>query len=397
MLKSNKKFLIPLVTVFSLLSLSEAEAAKLKKSDYKKHSDSKSVVLLEVSWARKWNCAGYENAQLTKLLFENISSGNAADKDYEEIRLKTTSRLFANPDFKIYGFLVNPGTYAFTGWSIRASRSMTEGGTISATRDHLVDGSDYHGGTFEVTAGEVIFIGNFFIDCLVSPIPWRFFPVGEEFVNEQFDTYKSKFKFIDNKTIIFRLLETQNFGSDPLLWLIGEANSAFYSGYKDEAIELFLDALEKAKKSNNKETTSIAMYGLGRAHGHSCNFNEAVIWLENSTVARADLPNRSGSSVSQNYLELARLYSSVNDWKNTVVNYGKGLPLLETLDMPSSDPIGYADVLESYLVALQKVGETEKAAEVELTINELRRANPGKSAVFVEKPYPNNCNVPESK
>ena len=212
-MKSIKKTVVFLVGCALIPAFADAHAAELKNRDYSRLSDDMGVVLLDVNWGRQWNCAGNENAQLVSLRFENISQKPGEHDKYTEISLKTPSRLSVNPVFLNYGFLVEPGTYVFTEWSVKVSKSVNDIVFTRASREALVEGDVYHGGSFTLEAGEAIYIGNFFLDCYQSPIPWRYYSEGKDSFDRHTEEYKDKFKFLQGTEIEFRLLETENFGS----------------------------------------------------------------------------------------------------------------------------------------------------------------------------------------
>lgn len=170
------------------------------------------VVLADVNWGRQWKCGSFENAQLENLKFERIPLDKKHDK-YSQIILESPSRLFVDNKFIGYGFMVKPGRYALTGWSVKAAKSVHDVGYFNASRDQLVKGDDYPGGSFEVGANEIIYIGNIFLDCLQTPMPWRYYTEGKENFHKQAEQYKAKYKFIKDRTITYRLLDTKYFGT----------------------------------------------------------------------------------------------------------------------------------------------------------------------------------------
>jgi len=174
----KSKFIYSIVCALFLNAIL-VQATELKKSDYIKKSNEMGVILIDVNWGRQWNCGGYENAQLESLRFENVSLEGEAHNKYTEIKLESPSRLFVKNHFLNYGFIVKPGKYAFTEWSIKDAKSVQDVGYLKASHDEMVDGEIYHGGTFEVGANEIIYIGNMFLDCLQSPIPWRYYTEGK--------------------------------------------------------------------------------------------------------------------------------------------------------------------------------------------------------------------------
>jgi len=199
---------------FSLLLLPAVAAAeKLRERSYEQRAAEMGVVLLDVNWGRRWNCPGYENAQLVSLGFEKTSRASGDNSKDTEIRLQSPSRLSVDFAFLNYGFLVEPGAYAFTEWSVKTAKTMSDVGYRKAGRNELVEDGLYLGGTFAVGAGEVIYIGNFFLDCYYSPIPWRFYTEGASDFEAHVRQYKAKYEFLQDVTVEFRLLETDNYGT----------------------------------------------------------------------------------------------------------------------------------------------------------------------------------------
>ena len=207
-----RRIIVLSLTLALSIAFGSVESAPLNKKSFVAKGGEMGVVLLDVNWGRQWNCAGNENPHLIELRFENVSREFDDNDKYAKIALKTPSRLFVNPEFHNYGFLLRPGTYAFTEWSIKYATSVSNIGYLKAGRNELVDGNEYPGGTFEVAAGEVVYIGNFFLDCYYSPIPWRYYSEGEKNFQSHSDQYKSIFKFLRDKEITYRLLDTDSYG-----------------------------------------------------------------------------------------------------------------------------------------------------------------------------------------
>ena len=68
------------------------------------------------------------------------------------------------------------------------------------------------GGTFEVKAGEIVYIGDFGLDCAGDqPIPWRYYIQKEDF-GRYVAQLKKEYKFITDKQVIYRLFQTNKFG-----------------------------------------------------------------------------------------------------------------------------------------------------------------------------------------
>ena len=202
------------IVCLTFFFVADSESAELKKYDYVKHSDEMGVIIVDVNWGRQWGCGKFENAQLERLKFEKFPLDDKGHDKYSEIQLESPSRLFVKNQFHSYGFLVNPGKYAFTEWSVKVAKSTREVGYFNAGRDKLVDGSNYPGGTFEVSANEIVYIGSIFLDCLQTPIPWRYYADGKDAFLRHIEEYKKKYKFIKDREIKFRLLDTKYFGEE---------------------------------------------------------------------------------------------------------------------------------------------------------------------------------------
>jgi len=183
-------------------------AATLDTDNYEEEGKAKGVVLLAVNWGRQWKCGAYENAQLEKLEFQILSNNSETS-----ITLDSPSRLCVKSNFLIYGCLVAPGKYALTEFSVKVAKSTTDVGYFKADKSKLVVDGKPKGGTFDVAAGEVIYIGHFFIDCYKEPIPWRFYPEGREAFNGYVKSIKRELDFLNNANIEFRLFDTTSFGN----------------------------------------------------------------------------------------------------------------------------------------------------------------------------------------
>ena len=107
--------------------------------------------------------------------------------------------------------IVNPGEYAISGFDVRTAKLSKEVGHLEWGVKELFDGEESIGGTFYVNAGEIVYIGDFGLDCAYEPIPWRYY-IEEEDFEAYVDGFRKKNKFIDNKPIIYRLFQTTKFG-----------------------------------------------------------------------------------------------------------------------------------------------------------------------------------------
>lgn len=163
---------------------------------------------------------------------------------------------------------------------------------------------------------------------------------------------------------------------------IHSGNIAYERGDYVQAKESFASALQLATQQNWKPHIATAKYGLGRSLGQLCQFGEAEKYLLEAANLESEISGAKGIHLSQDYFELARLYYDYGKFDKSVPYFQKAIPLAEELRVGSSDPIGYANVLEDYAIALSKVGDANQAKAIEQRIATLRQSNPGKSAGF---------------
>jgi hypothetical protein len=211
-------FLFALLILF-LAHPSDADAAaELTAKSYRKHSQNMGVVLVAVSWGRQEACGDYESAQLERLEFNRWPDANEGNKTDSAARLKLTSpmRVMVDPVFTNYGFMLKPGEYALTEFSVKVAKTGSDVRYVLADKQDLIENGAPTAGTFTINPGEVVYIGNFFVDCAGEhPVPWRYFTEnGLGWTSHQIE-FKHKFEFLANAPIVYRLFKTQRFGTDP--------------------------------------------------------------------------------------------------------------------------------------------------------------------------------------
>lgn len=92
--------------------------------------------------------------------------------------------------------------------------------------------------------------------------------------------------------------------------------------------------------------------------------------------------------------EYARLPLSQERFSRAILPIEKAISLLDKLNVETSDPIGYAHLLQDYMLALGKVGREEDAEKVSSRIDEIKIKNPNKKANFVAAKYSKSCESP---
>ncbi len=201
-----------LLIIIFVLSTNEVFAGydKLTKKRYEKSKTEKAVVIYGVNWGRQWGCAEFENAQLQKLEFIRINPKSNRDEE-ENIVLNTPSKLFVDNISKTYTVIVTPGEYALSGFDVKIAKSVDEVGHFKLEYKDLFENGKPVGGTFQVNAGEIVYIGDFGLDCAYEPIPWRYYIQKEDF-ERYVAQFKKEYKFLADKPFVYRLFQTNKFG-----------------------------------------------------------------------------------------------------------------------------------------------------------------------------------------
>ena len=172
------------------------------------------------------------------------------------------------------------------------------------------------------------------------------------------------------------------------------ANRAFANGFYEEAEARYQKSLDAAKSVGNQEMIAVNTYGLARTKVQLCQLSEAESLFIQSIAVRQTIPSGSSrNSISQNHLELARLYLAERRNADANEQIEAALPVLTQSDIESTDPIAYADLLESYATSLRAVNRDEAANNIAGQVERLRRANPYKPARYTPTPFPGNCDA----
>jgi hypothetical protein len=181
------------------------DVQELTEKNFKASKGSKSVLVLNVNWGRKWGCAGLDNAQLERLSFKRMHPAPAASID-----LTTPSRLAVRDAFVPYALLIAPGDYALDSFDVKVARSVSNVGHITA--NNLSENGKGIGGKFTVAAGEIIYAGHIGLDCKVEAIPWRYYVEGRAAFEKYVAGFRKQFPFLKSIPVQYRLIATKGFG-----------------------------------------------------------------------------------------------------------------------------------------------------------------------------------------
>jgi hypothetical protein len=181
---------------------------------YAQSGSTNGVVILAVNWSRHWGCGEFENAEIMSIGFDRLPVKDAANEERPEVFLDGPPRLLKQPGFFDYALLLKPGEYALTSFDIKVARSITDVGFFKADRLQLLKDGKPIGGSFDVKAGEVVYIGNFYLDCNGQPMLWRYYTEGRANFKAHMNDVKQKYPCIDPDKVNFRLFRTATLGRD---------------------------------------------------------------------------------------------------------------------------------------------------------------------------------------
>jgi hypothetical protein len=64
-----------------------------------------------------------------------------------------------------------------------------------------------------VAADEIVYIGNFYLDCYEIPTIWRYYTETHDGFGRHMAEFKSEFPFLDTSKAVYRLFETTRAGN----------------------------------------------------------------------------------------------------------------------------------------------------------------------------------------
>ena len=198
----------------SPLNLAHANPGELTEALYRAEGAAKGVVLLDVDFGRYGRCGGHETAQLRRIAFNRMPLVDRAVSPPADAEVSGPPLLAAAPRaMRNFALLLSPGEYAMTRISIRVTQSMSEVGHIELGSEQLAPNGVAKAGSFSVSAGEVVYIGNFKIDCAPPMTLWRYYTQGKSGFARHLSEYGQTFPFLRLEDVQYRLFETKTIGT----------------------------------------------------------------------------------------------------------------------------------------------------------------------------------------
>lgn len=170
-----------------------------------------------------------------------------------------------------------------------------------------------------------------------------------------------------------------------------QGNAAYDAGKYELALEKYGKALQRAEKSGDVSYRAMALYGMARANAQLCRIVEADALFRESISVREGIPDNSQAYLTQNWIEFGRFLVANDRPADAVPYFAKAVPRLEALGIETSDPIAYAQFLDTYVAALRASGADASAEELAQKASAIREKNPGKYARFTASVYWPGC------
>ena len=205
-------FVIATTLVTASLAFGQDAAIPFDAASYARLRDAKGVVLVSANWSARRNCGTHATAQLLRLGFDLAGAPKASVDAPADLTMEDGAFVPGGSAFVDYAFIVAPGEYVMSGFTIRVAQSANELGFVVGRRATLIDQGASTGGRFRVGRGEVVYIGHFGIDCVDEPIPWRFYRENRASFDLNLATLRRKYDGLPTEKAVFRLFETTAMG-----------------------------------------------------------------------------------------------------------------------------------------------------------------------------------------
>ena len=173
----------------------------------------KGLVVVSAMWGRTWKCAQFESGQLRSFGFDRLPSQTTADDATADVVIEG-SPYYGEGPAKNYVLALDPGEYGLATFTMNVASSPTDVKTASVGRARLFEGRKPIAGTFNVKAGELVYIGHFGLDCYKEPTIWRYYPEGREGFDNYKQVIKKQYPFLNVDQMQFRLFKTSLLGRD---------------------------------------------------------------------------------------------------------------------------------------------------------------------------------------
>jgi tetratricopeptide (TPR) repeat protein len=132
---------------------------------------------------------------------------------------------------------------------------------------------------------------------------------------------------------------------------------------------------------------AVLFYEYGRSLGVTCFFDKS----ERALNTAYQLDKEAGQPLFLSLVELSRLSLDQARYQDATVYFERAISALDTADVTSKAPRGYADVLDEYARALDGVGRAADAKRSSERAAAIRASTPDKRSITDRTPYGKYC------
>ena len=129
-------------------------------------------------------------------------------------------------------------------------------------------------------------------------------------------------------------------------------------------------------------------YEYGRASGVICKWDEAELAL----LEAYELDVKHNGPLWMSLVELERLSLAQKNYKKAITYFEELIPIIKGSKLELRDPLGCADVYDEYALALNKIGDSEKAKKYTNRAKQIQATFPGEQSYSQITPYGTQCN-----
>lgn len=154
------------------------------------------------------------------------------------------------------------------------------------------------------------------------------------------------------------------------------------------AREYWRRAVINAKLAHmDNRALAVGYYEYGRASGVVCEWAEAEFGLKEAYR----LDTAGGGPAYMAAYELGRMRFDQKQYGKAADQFARVTIDFDRLQADTKDPVGYADFLDEYAVALEQTGKVREAQPLRARSLELRKAFPGRTSHTEKTPYGTQC------
>ena len=166
------------------------------------------------------------------------------------------------------------------------------------------------------------------------------------------------------------------------------ANDAGKAGDWTTARKEWAKALVNAQLAGAPaQQLAVLNYEYARALGVQCSWDEAEKYL----LKAYELDLKTGGPGFMSLTELSRLKYDQKSYDSAIMYFERAIPAMEKAGAPTQAPMGFAEILDEYAIALRNVRRDAEANSVQERASKLRTDYPQGHSITDRTPYGTQC------